>query len=157
MSGEPSADPRGTNGKSNELSCAVGLLVLDRLATEIAGRARAVARYREELADLERLSFPCPREHTTNNHAYVVVRLATERGRSLASEVDRRLRAGGIESRRYFAGPYSLAATPGQAPRADAARNEVLCLPLWGSIPDGTIDRVCRQLRAAVSGGTGAR
>jgi dTDP-4-amino-4,6-dideoxygalactose transaminase len=54
-----------------------------------------------------------------------------------------------VESRRYFAGSYTLAPAPGQAPHADAARDDVLCLPLWGAMSPATVSRVCRELRSA--------
>lgn len=145
------ADPLGSNGKTNELCCAVALLALGTLGDEIEGRARAVQRYRRELAGLDWVSFPQPRPLTVPNHGYACVRLRTPDGHPLADRVDAALRRAGVESRRYFAGPYSLATEPGRDPRADAARADVLCLPLWGTIPPATIDRVCRLVRDAGS------
>jgi dTDP-4-amino-4,6-dideoxygalactose transaminase len=150
MSAARNADPQGGNGKSNEILCAIGLLALDLLDDEVAGRARALERYRAELAGNESIEFVGVRAQTEWNSSYCSVRVRHPGGRPLAGTIDAALHQHGVQSRRYFAGPYCLPADPGEAPEADVAREEVLCLPLWGEMPASVIARVCELVRTTL-------
>ncbi|WP_375424284.1 DegT/DnrJ/EryC1/StrS family aminotransferase [uncultured Friedmanniella sp.] len=137
------ADPRGTNGKSNEILSAVGLLALDGLAAEIAGRGERVEAYLARLSTSAAVTFPAVRALTTPNHSYCCVRLRGPDGEPLAQAVDDFLHRHGIESRRYFAGRFTVPPQGHGAPRADALRADLLCLPLWGTMSVDILDRVC--------------
>ena len=150
ISDAAAADPWGTNGKADELTCAVGLRALPQLAEESAGRGRRLDLYRDQLSD-HWVTFVGPRAGTEPNHSYCCVRLRTSDGAPLGEVVDTALRAQGIESRRYFAGGYTTLVPPGAAPEGDRARAEVVCLPLWGTMPESSVLRVCDAVRRAAN------
>jgi dTDP-4-amino-4,6-dideoxygalactose transaminase len=135
--------PDGTNAKLNELQAAVGLLVLDGLSREIARRADVMELYTMMLAELPGVQLMEPAVNVQPNHAYAVVRLR-KNGQPVADTVHHRLRAAGIDSRRYFDNRFQLASMPphSNTPIADAAAMDVLCLPLWGEIPPQVVQRV---------------
>ncbi|MGM1061360.1 DegT/DnrJ/EryC1/StrS family aminotransferase [Saccharothrix sp. Mg75] len=133
----------GTNAKLNELEAAVGLLVLDALDTEIANRAVAMNAYIEMLADIPGVRVLSAAADVQPNNAYAVVRLRTG-VQARADEVHRRLQVARIDSRRYFNHCYQLADVlrRDETAVADAAAEDVLCLPLWGDIPLATLRRI---------------
>ncbi|MBO0899119.1 aminotransferase class V-fold PLP-dependent enzyme [Cellulomonas sp. zg-ZUI22] len=145
------ADLLGTNGKADELVCAVGLASLDGLEAEIAARIELLQRYRDGL-DLPWLSFLDQRPGATSNGAVCAVRARGRGGRPLADEIHSVLHSEGIQSRRYFSGAYAVPAVTGSGPtpEADRAREDVLCLPLWGKMGPEVVDAVCAAVRGAV-------
>ncbi len=149
--GEKEADPGGTNGKADEFVSAVGLVALDHLDQEIAARNCHIERY-SALLDEPWVTPLTQRTGATSNAAAFAVRLRTPDGRPLAADVARALSRDCIESRRYFAGRFAVASQPTDppTPAADRARDDVLCLPLWGSMPDQTVARVAFAVRRAV-------
>jgi dTDP-4-amino-4,6-dideoxygalactose transaminase len=137
------AEEYGTNAKMNELQAAVGLSLLGTLEEEVAGRARAAAAYRELLKDMPSVRLLWPAETVSSNHAYAVARIRSGMA-PLADTVSAFLDRHGVDSRRYFSHRYrgQGALRPHPTPVADAAAEDVLCLPLWGDIPLATVERV---------------
>jgi dTDP-4-amino-4,6-dideoxygalactose transaminase len=135
--------PDGTNAKLNELQAAVGLLVLEGLSKEIARRADVMQLYTMMLADIPGVQVMEPAANVQPNYAYAVMRLR-KNGQPVADTVHRRLRAAGIDSRRYFDDRFQLATMRphSNTPIADAAAMDVLCLPLWGELPRQVVQRV---------------
>jgi dTDP-4-amino-4,6-dideoxygalactose transaminase len=133
----------GTNAKLNELQAAVGLLVLEALDAQIARRRAAMAEYTALLTKISGVRVLTPEPHVQSNYAYAVLRLRRD-GQPMADEVQRQLQAAGIASRRYFDRRFELdaALAGGDTPVADAAAQDVLCVPLWGGIPPEIIRRV---------------
>ncbi|MFF0811824.1 DegT/DnrJ/EryC1/StrS family aminotransferase [Streptomyces albogriseolus] len=146
------AEEYGTNAKMNELQAAVGLSLLRTLDAEVAGRAQAAAVYRELLSNLPTIRFLWPSDAVSGNYAYAVARLRAGAA-PLADKVHAVLGRHGIDSRRYFSHRYRGRGTlcPHPTPVADAAAEDVLCLPLWGDIPRRTLMRVAGLVAEAVS------
>jgi len=144
--------PEGTNAKLNELQAAVGLLVLDALGKEITSRADAMGLYSARLAGIPGVRLLEPKTGVQPNHAYAVVRLRND-GQPMADVVHRRLQASRIDSRRYFDSRFQLAGSlpKKDTPVADQAVADVLCLPLWGSIPHQVIRRVSLLVAEAMT------
>ena len=150
MSDAEYADPWGANGKASELVSAIGLRSLPGLAREIVARGNLLELYRAEL-DESWAAFAAPRDNTDPNNSYCCIRLRSRADQPLASTVEDVLRSRGIQSRRYFAGRYTTALPDGLAPEAERAREDVLCLPLWGAMPEAFVRRVCNAVRQAVA------
>jgi dTDP-4-amino-4,6-dideoxygalactose transaminase len=134
----------GTNAKLNEVQAAVGLLVLEALDTEIGRRAQALSQYTAMLSGIRGVHMLEPESHVQSNNAYAVLRLRKD-GQPMAEEVQRRLRAERIASRRYFDDRFQLDVALARCDTsvADAAAQDVLCVPLWGGIPPEIVRRVC--------------
>jgi dTDP-4-amino-4,6-dideoxygalactose transaminase len=133
----------GTNAKLNEVQAAVGLLVLEALDGEIARRGEAIAEYTAMLGDISGVRVLRPGPGVQSNNSYAVLRLRRD-NQPMADEVQRRLLAAGISSRRYFDERFrvDLALAGADTPVADAATQDVLCVPLWGGIPPEILRRV---------------
>ena len=152
LSGVDGALDFGTNAKLNELQSAVGLLVLEAFGAEVGKRGVAMEAYGEFLSGLPGVHLIRSAREVRSNHAYVAVRLRSER-RPLADRVQAFLRREGITSKRYFDRRYQsrTAIVRGPTPVADTAAEDVLCLPLWGGIPRTTIQRITELVAKAVA------
>jgi len=141
----------GTNAKLNELQAAVGLLVLKELSTEIRKRQRIMMLYSVLLDAVPGVQLLRPSTHTKSNHAYAVARFRLD-GQPLAATVQQHLTQFNIDSRRYFGPPYRMQGvlTPYPTPIADAATEDVLCLPLWGALPESAVQHICGLIAEAM-------
>jgi dTDP-4-amino-4,6-dideoxygalactose transaminase len=147
--GEP-----GLNGKMNELQAALGLAVLDHVAAEVACRAAIDARYRARLQRVPGLTMMPQLPGVTESRQYFVIRIdaaAFGRGRDA---VQAELKAMNVMTRKYF---YPLcsdypcysalpSAAASRLPVAQRAVSEVLCLPIYGTLPLDAVDRICDLL-----------
>lgn len=140
-----------TNGKFNDVLAAIGIAGLELLPEEIAARGRAYRRYSELLQGVEGLSIVQPRPGTIYNHAVLAIRVRDLEGTAAADKVMARLHAHGIDARRYFGARYRMPLRRvAPTPAADAAAEDVLCLPLWGSMSHNLIERICDLTRNAL-------
>ena len=144
----------GLNGKMNELQAALGLSVLECLDAEVVLRRTIVTRYRERLGSVPGLTLMPELASVDSSCQYCAVRIdAAAFGRS-RDEVHQGLKAFNVFARKYF---YPLcsdydcyrglpSADPAGLPVARAAASQVLCLPLYGSLPVSAVDAICDML-----------
>ena len=140
----------GLNGKMSELHAAMGLALLDLVDREIEARGRLAARYRARLCEVEGLAFQRVAPDTTPNYGYCTVEVDAERFGLSRDQVHLALRAENIITRRYF---YPLcsenqsyrhlpSAHPDRLRNAHRLAARILCLPLYGELTPGEIDRI---------------
>lgn len=139
----------GGNAKLDEFRAAMGLCNLRHVEEEIKRRGRVEARYRERLEGVPGLTLKAVRPGVRSNHAYFPVLFDEQifgAGRDQVRDV---LEEQGISARKYF---YPLTSTfpcyqgrfePGNTPVALEASRRVLCLPMYGELSDGTVNRIC--------------
>lgn len=147
-------DVPGINGKMNELQAALGLAVLDHVGGEIAARHAIVARYRSRLGGVAGLTLMPQVPGVTESCQYFVIRIdGGQFGRS-RDDVQESLKAANVLTRKYF---YPLcsdypcyngldSARADRLPVAHQAVQEVLCLPIYGTLPFDAVDRICDLL-----------
>lgn len=142
----------GTNGKSNEVLAAIGLIGLPRLEAWAQARLSRHARYVEQLSDRDEIRVVLPRPGTRSNHHYLAVRLRSAHDEPLAERVASALAATGVASRRYFDRSYRVRGTvkPGPTPESDRAADDVLCLPLFPDLDLDVVDHICTTIVDAV-------
>lgn len=149
-------DVPGINGKMNELQAALGLAVLDHVDAERAARHAIVERYRANLGGIDGLSLMPQLPGVTDSYQYFVVRIDPASFGRTRDAVQDALKAANVLTRKYFfplCSDYpcyrqlSSAAPPG-LPVAHRAVREVLCLPLYGTLPLDAVDRICGMLLA---------
>jgi dTDP-4-amino-4,6-dideoxygalactose transaminase len=149
-------DVPGINGKMNEVQAALGLAVLDLVAAERAARSAIVDRYRERLDGVPGLGLLPRLPGVTDSFQYFVIRIdAAAFGRS-RDEVQASLKAYNVLTRKYFfplCSEYPCyqhlpSSRPAGLPVAHQAVREVLCLPLYGTLPLDAVDRICDLLLA---------
>lgn len=149
-------DVPGINGKMNELQAALGLAVLDHVAAEMAARRAIVARYRARLSGVPGITLMPQLPGVTESLQYFVIRIdGAAFGRS-RDEVQASLKASNVLTRKYFfplCSDYPCyhglsSARPDGLPVAHRAAQEVLCLPIYGTLGVDAVDTICELLLA---------
>jgi dTDP-4-amino-4,6-dideoxygalactose transaminase len=151
--GESTVLEPGINGKMSELAAAYGLLQLDLVDVEIRRRKSLAAAYGAALAEVPGLTLLARGAAESHNYAYYPVRIDERYGLS-RDDVHEALAACNIMARRYF---YPLVsrcpsyaglptAQPERLPVAERFAEQVLCLPLYGSLPLGVVESIGRLL-----------
>lgn len=144
----------GTNGKLDELSALVALLLLERLPEELARRADVVARCRAALAELPGVDPPSVDARVAPNHAALDVSIDAARFGLTSLELNYALTAENVVSRCYFYPPVHRTAhyrarpegRDAALPETDAAALRVLCLPLHAEMTQAEIDAMATAL-----------
>ena len=144
----------GYNYRLDELSAALGVAQVERLAELRAGRERVVAAYERELAGLDWVRLPTPGPGERVDWFVYVIRLdpAIDRGRLVDQLVER-----GIPSRPYFAPlhlqPYirsTFGFKPGDFPVTERVAASTLAIPFSSRLTDDDVHQVVDALRDAV-------
>ena len=145
----------GINGKMSELQAAFGLLALDLIEDDVAVRAKLSARYRTELQDVSGLRFLKPADDVEPNDNYFPIFINEERFGMNRDVLSDRLIEINVFPRKYFyplCSDYSCysslpSSDPANLPVAHRAASEVLCLPIYGDLPEETVRIVCEVVR----------
>jgi dTDP-4-amino-4,6-dideoxygalactose transaminase len=138
----------GINAKMSEIHAAMGLCMLDELPALIERRTRIAHRYSERLAPLESAGLTVLHRPYAS---FYPVRFREER--QLEAVVER-LAMEGIHPRRYFHPPLNQLpyVPPGQqCPVAREVARRILCLPLYGDLPDRVLDKVATVIEECVT------
>jgi len=159
-SGEDGMEVAEPGGKFNltDINATIGLHQLDGLAEVTRRRAELAERYfaAAERAGLESLGIELPRPlattgATTNWHMFQVV-LPTDRLRGGRAAVMAGLRAAGIGTGVHYPAVHTfslyrgLGWRDGMLPHAERIGRAILTLPLYPSLADDDVDRVCTAL-----------
>jgi dTDP-4-amino-4,6-dideoxygalactose transaminase len=140
----------GINGKMNEFEAAFGLLALDRVDAEIAGRRRLTRLYRELLDGLPGITCVRDMPDTEHNYAYFPLLVdAADYGMD-RDALCAALRRFNVYARKYY---YPLCSdfpcyadlTPNGAdhlPVATRIAARVLCLPLFADLGEEAVRRI---------------
>jgi perosamine synthetase len=139
----------GYNYRLTDIQCALGLSQLSRLDAWVARRNAIAARYDDAFATNAAIR-PLARlpERVHAYHLYVI-RLAFSRLSASRGTVFAALRAEGIGVNVHYVPVYlhpyyrrHFATEPGLCPRAEAAYEEILSLPLFPAMADRDVDDV---------------
>ncbi len=144
----------GINGKMNELQAMVGLETLKTVEDEIARRKQLSAVYRKNLSGVPGISFLPELPGVTHNYQYFVVKVDADAFGMSRDAVYEKLKAFNVFTRRYF---YPLcsnyphytalpSAHPNRLPVANAVSEQVLCLPMYGQLREGDVEKICALL-----------
>jgi perosamine synthetase len=144
----------GFNYRMDELSAALGVAQLRRLAELRAGRDRVVAAYRERLSAADWASLPVAAEGAEVDWFVYVIRLAprVDRDRLIGQLAER-----GVPGRPYFS-PIHLQPfyreqfgfRVGDFPVTERVAAGTLAIPFSSRLTDEQVDRVCDALEASV-------
>ncbi len=148
----------GYNYRLSELSAAMGVVQMERL-DEILARRRQVARwYAEALADVEEIHLPPCHDPASASWFVYVVRLADALTATDRDAVAAQLQAAGIGCERYFAPihhqPFirrQFGFGPGDFPITERIAERTLALPFFSTMTLQQVQRVARQVRAALA------
>ena len=140
----------GINGKMNELQAAVGLINLRHLEDERRKRGEIVEGYRRNLAGVPGVEvFRIP-NNVRNSYQYLMVRIGGEFGMSRDAVHDE-LKKINVITRKYFhplCSDYDFyrqhpSARPENLPVAHKVVQEVLCMPLYGTLRLDEVEAIC--------------
>lgn len=144
----------GINAKLNEVQSAIGLLILDMIAMEIEKRKKIYNVYHERLGGIEGITFLQIPPGVETNHQYMPILIDEKKfGRSRDYVYDR-FRAFNVFARKYFYplcshySFYSLlpSSQPDHLPVAERVADQVLCLPIYGTLKPESIATICDLL-----------
>ncbi len=145
----------GFNYRITDFQCVLGLEQLERLDEFIAARREIAARYRELLSAVEELQLPFdPGEG--DRHAYHLFVVRFREGAVRRRQAYDHLRAAGIGVQLHYipipahALYRSLGYTMDGLPAAQAYYEQALSLPLFPTMGGEDVERVVRELRAAL-------
>lgn len=150
----------GLNGKMNELQAVLGLAVLEHMDEEIAARRAILARYRARLGGVPGLTLMPELPGVESSNQYCAVRIAAGPFGRSRDEVHQALKDYNVFARKYFyplCSDYACyrglpSADPAGLPIARAAAAEVLCLPLYGTLPMNAVDTICDMVLSLGAG-----
>lgn len=146
----------GINGKLNEMQAAFGLLQLETVNLEIENRGKICAMYRERLASIPGITLLAQPQDTVPNYGYFPLLVDKDAFGLSRDELHALLRECNIVTRKYFHPLcshypcYSAlpSSKPESLPVAEDAAARVLCLPIYGTLPLDTADRICSAIDA---------
>lgn len=143
----------GLSARMSELHAAVGLLSMRRLDELVKARRRLLESYRGRLGRLPGCAVQTwPTDRTTSGNYFVL--LITARARMNRDEVHARLKARGIQTKRYFYPPlheqtlFRRVASRVSARMEQTVRGsrEALALPLFSHMSHEQWDQVCHEV-----------
>jgi dTDP-4-amino-4,6-dideoxygalactose transaminase len=146
----------GINGKMNELSAVIGLVVLGMVEEEWARRKAIREQYTRELSGTPGISIVTMPEGVTNSQQYMVIRVNGKEFGKTRDELYAHLREFNVHARKYF---YPLTSdypcyrqlpSAGEVllPNAKLASDEVLCLPFYGKLHLEEVVQICTIIKA---------
>lgn len=149
-------DRLGFNYRLSDVACAIGLAQLERLDDMLAGRARAAARYREALADIEGLGLPCA-DNGGDRRGWFVFVVQVPREGPPRDVVIEHLREQGVQCKPYLPAIHLLSFyrerfghREGEFPVCEDVAARSLALPFFPELTDGQVERVALALRRAL-------
>lgn len=139
----------GINGKNSEFHAAMGLCVLPHVGEIIQRRRRVCDIYFSELADTNIIFSNVPKNYR-RNYAYFPVLFRSE---EQLQHVKKMLNMNGVNPRRYFF--PALNTLPfleriQSCPVSEDISSRVMCLPLYDSLQEEDVKRICGLVRAAM-------
>lgn len=144
----------GYNYRLDELSCALGIVQLSRLAEMQAKREQVAHWYNERLADLEACTLLPGIPGSQRSWFVYVILLRLPRDREVRDRVIQQMRARGVECANYFA-PIHLQSyyarrfgfRRGDLPITEDVADRSLALPMFSGMTEDQVDHVVRSLR----------
>jgi dTDP-4-amino-4,6-dideoxygalactose transaminase len=144
----------GINGKMNELSAVIGLVVLGMVEAEKARRKAIREQYTRELTGTPGISIFTMPEGVTDSQQYMVIRVNGKEFGKTRDELYAHLREYNVYARKYF---YPLtsdypcyhqlpSAHDGSLANAKQASDEVLCLPFFGKLNADEVAGICELI-----------
>jgi dTDP-4-amino-4,6-dideoxygalactose transaminase len=141
----------GINGKMNELQAALGMEVIKYLDADRTQRKQLYDTYTQKLKNISGLVLPEVKKNVYNNYQYFVIRVEREKFGISRDEVHENLKKFNVFTRKYFSplcSEYEYyrrlpSASKANLPTANKIVDEVLCMPLYGTLFVQDIEKIC--------------
>lgn len=152
FAGETTVVAPGINSKMDEIRAAYGILNLRQVDAAIAARKKVAEIYRQELRDVEGVTFFDDMQGMRHNYSYFPIFIDAEKFGKTRDELYQAMKDANVLGRRYF---YPLisefstyrglpSATRENLPVAYRLADTVLCLPMHHALSQSDIDRILR-------------
>lgn len=146
----------GINGKMNEIQASIGLLNLDLIEKEKAVRQKIKNVYKEKLGNLKGIRIPEMPDNTTDSLQYFVILIDEQEFGESREQVYETLKENNVFARKYFSPlcseyePYKHLETSKKEhlPVANRIKNQVLCLPFFGSLGEQNAEKICDIIKS---------
>lgn len=149
----------GFNYRMTDIQAAVGRVQLSRLPEILARRQAAAAYFTDKLRDIDGLEPPFVPDDATTNYQSFAVRVTPDYPLA-RNELMQQLLARGVSTRRGIMNAHQEAPYAGPTrfplPESEAARDEVILLPLFDQITRAEQDRVLDALAELARAPAGA-
>jgi len=144
----------GFTSRLNTVNAAIGRVQLRRLEAWTQARRWLSEHYRKELENVRDVILP-PLERSTEKAVYHLFVIRTK----LRDQVKKRLSDNGIETGIHYPRPIHLQApyrqmygyTEGAFPLSESLSNEVLSLPIFPTLTEDEVVRVCEALKQSLA------
>ena len=144
----------GFTSRLNTVNAAIGRVQLKRLEAWTQARRWLAERYRKELENVPDVILP-PLERNNEKAVYHLFVIRTK----LRDQVKKRLSDNGIEAGIHYPRPIHLQApyrqmygyTEGTFPLSESLSNEVLSLPIFPTLTEDEVVRVCEALKQSLA------
>lgn len=139
----------GTNGKMNEFQAAMGICNLKKVDENIQARKYVYKKYMELLSDVKGIVLPKIKEATKGNYSYFPIQVDKASYGISKNKLMELLNSNGIYPREYFYplinefDAYKGFGTVKDTPIAKQISERILCLPMYSSLTDKDIERIC--------------
>jgi dTDP-4-amino-4,6-dideoxygalactose transaminase len=145
----------GINGKMDEIRCALGLLNLKYVDSNIIKRQNIAQEYRKCLKDIPGITIPEESQNIKYNYTYFPVFVDEKKYGMSCDELYEKLKPQNILGRKYFYPliseftPYKNldSAKPENLPVASKLAEEVLCLPLFSSLDINDLEKIVNIIK----------
>ena len=143
----------GTNAKMNEFQAAMGVCNLRHVDGEIEKRKRVVEQYREELKEIDGISYFEEQKDVKSNYAYFPIIVDQEKYGMDRNQLADVLAAHNIFARKYF---YPIVSVyecykdtycSTDTPCAKRMGDSVLTLPMYADLGRENVERICRIIK----------
>jgi len=136
----------GLNGKMSELNAALACLTIDTIEAAVKRRNEIASIYREELQDLDGLTFQSIDKQSRCAYKDFGVRIRRKR-----DQIEKELSANKIQTKRYFLPAHTMPAYVGfqsaSLHETERLYSEILCLPIYNEMGDSAVRSVCEAFR----------
>lgn len=145
----------GINSKMDEIRAAYGLLNLRQVDAAIEARHQVAVKYREELRNVEGISFFDDMAGVKHNYSYFPIFVEAKKYGMTRDELYLKMKEQNVLGRRYFYPLISTfstyrgldSASPSNLPNAHKMANSVICLPMYHNLKESEIERVINIIR----------
>jgi dTDP-4-amino-4,6-dideoxygalactose transaminase len=145
----------GINGKMNELSAVMGLLVLEMFENEQNKRRDILAAYHENLKDIEGVKFIDDNQSVKNSYQYFCIQIDEKKFGKSRDYVHDAFKKYNVMTRKYFfplCSDYSCyrqlpSSNKNNLPVASKVVEEILCMPFYGGLTSEDVARICLMLK----------
>jgi dTDP-4-amino-4,6-dideoxygalactose transaminase len=149
----------GINARMNELQAAFGLLRLGDIGQEIAGRRAVAAIYDSMLSQTAGIHIITRDGAFTRNYAYYAIRVDGDEAGVSRDAIHDALKRQNVLTRKYFHPIVSSTVSYAHLPTASRRElpvayrldEQVLCLPMYGSLDLDAVRRICIRLKTIIA------